>query len=103
MLDAAIDGRGSVVLVSGDPGIGKTRFIREIAEECSSRAFQAFWGRCWEAGGAPAFWPWIEVIREYTAGIDDAALIADLGTHAPRVASLVPELAGRLGVAPEPM
>lgn len=99
----AVSGSGSVVLITGDPGIGKTRLAKQISASASSRAFKVLWGRCWEGGGAPALWPWIEVIREYSQDVDEAALRADLGPHASHLAALVPELAERLGVSPVAM
>jgi tetratricopeptide (TPR) repeat protein len=96
----AVSGSGHVILIAGDPGIGKTRLAKQVGESAESKAFKVLWGRCWEGGGAPALWPWIEVIREYARQVDDAALRADLGPQTSHIASLVPELAERLGVAP---
>ena len=66
-LDAAIDdalvGRGRLVMLSGEPGIGKTRLADELAGEPASRGMRVVWALCWEGGGAPAYWPWVEVLR----------------------------------------
>ncbi|HEY8924469.1 MAG TPA: AAA family ATPase, partial [Polyangia bacterium] len=59
---AAGDG-GSFLLVTGEPGIGKTRLLEAAAAEAEARGFLVAWGRAWEAGGAPAFWPWIQIRR----------------------------------------
>ncbi|MBI2760883.1 MAG: ATP-binding protein [Chloroflexi bacterium] len=57
-LDLARAGRGSVVLVGGEPGIGKTRLAQQLASAAETRGCQVLSGRCWEAdSGAPAFWP----------------------------------------------
>jgi KaiC/GvpD/RAD55 family RecA-like ATPase len=48
-----------VVLVAGEPGIGKTRLAEELATQATARGALVLWGRCWEGEGAPAFWPWI--------------------------------------------
>ena len=53
----ATSGRGRVggmFLISGEPGIGKTRLADELASEAASRGMRVVWGRCWEGGGAPA-------------------------------------------------
>ncbi len=62
-LDDAYERRTRVVLIPGDPGIGKTRLANEIAEEAAQRGAAVLWGRCWEGGGAPAYWPWVQVLR----------------------------------------
>src|ERR1700756_5840526 len=55
-LDAAVGGRGGVVLVAGEPGIGKTRLAEELAARAIGRGAVVLWGRCWEGAGAPAVW-----------------------------------------------
>ncbi len=82
-------GRGGLVLVGGVPGIGKTSLLERFARSIS--AADALWGRCWEAGGAPAFWPWLEIIRSYVDRYGDHA-IALMETGAPDIAHLLPEL-----------
>ncbi|HKS52992.1 MAG TPA: AAA family ATPase, partial [Pseudonocardiaceae bacterium] len=62
-LEEAVAGAGGVVLVTGEPGIGKTRLAEELAAQAIADGITVYWGRCWEAGGAPPFWPWIEVLR----------------------------------------
>jgi predicted ATPase/class 3 adenylate cyclase len=61
--DEADSGRGSLVLVTGEPGIGKTRLMQEFAGTAPDRGWQVVVGRCWEEGGAPPYWPWIQVVR----------------------------------------
>src|SRR6266700_4956730 len=63
-LDEAVAGNGSLVLVAGEPGIGKTRLAEQVAAEAASRGVVALWGRAWEGGGAPPFWPWVQVFRQ---------------------------------------
>ena len=91
-LDAAVGGRGGVVLVAGEPGIGKTRLSEELAARAAARGAVVLWGRCWEGAGAPSFWPWVQVVRGYVqvqAG-DPASLRHDLGAGAADIAQLVP-------------
>jgi hypothetical protein len=72
---------GCLFLVAGEPGIGKTRLATEAASIARGRGFRVVWGRCWEAGGAPPFWPWREVFDACGAEFPDAAkiLTADPG------------------------
>ena len=64
-LEAAVQGRGGIVLVAGEPGIGKTRVCEELAAVVDQFGARVLWGRCYEGEGAPAYWPCIEVIRSY--------------------------------------
>src|SRR3712207_4432011 len=54
-------GRGSLYLLTGEPGIGKTRLAAVLSDEARAQGVRVAWGRCWENGGAPAYWPWIQV------------------------------------------
>lgn len=65
-------GEGGVLLVSGEAGIGKTRFAQAVADDAEARGFRVAWGRCVD-GTAPAFWPWTQVLRELGA---DGGLLA---------------------------
>ena len=62
-LRAAVSGEGRLVLIGGEPGIGKTRLAERIATTASALHASVLWGRCWEGDGAPSFWPWIQVLR----------------------------------------
>lgn len=67
-IDEAIQGKGSLVLINGEPGIGKTRLLMEAARYAEAREVKVLWGRCWEGEGAPPFWPWRQVIRRIPEG-----------------------------------
>jgi tetratricopeptide (TPR) repeat protein len=57
----AIDGSGSLVLLTGDAGIGKTSVARTVARRVRDE-LAVSWGNCTADGGAPPFWPWRNVI-----------------------------------------
>ena len=95
-------GQGSVVLLSGEPGIGKTRLAEELASYAAEQAARVLWGRCWEGEGAPAFWPWVQVIRAYVRDLEPEALRAEMGPGAADIAPLVPAVAERLPGLPPP-
>ena len=61
-VDSAVRGATGVVVVEGEPGIGKTRLLEEIAVIAGHRKALVVWGRCLEGNGAPAMWPWIQII-----------------------------------------
>jgi hypothetical protein len=101
-LGDAREGRGRLFLLVGEPGIGKTRLADELCARVGDNA-RVMWGRCWEAGGAPAYWPWIEVLRPLLIEREPSALAEELGPAAVSVAALVPELRRRLpGLPAEP-
>jgi len=77
--DTAAGGTGTVCVISGEPGIGKTRLAEELTAHARSRGAQVHWGRAWEAEGAPSFWPWVQLVRS-------------LGASEPAFAPLLPEL-----------
>lgn len=91
-LDDTIDGRGGLILLTGEPGIGKSRLADELIRRARERNADVLVGRCWEAGGAPAFWPWVQSLRGYIRGLDPATLRAELGAAAADVAPIVPDL-----------
>ena len=100
-LGDALDGRGGLFLLVGEPGIGKTRLAEELTSIAAARGALVLWGRCWEGGGAPAYWPWIQIIRAVLRTPELPALGPECATVAAYVAQLVPELRQRCAdVAP---
>jgi DNA-binding winged helix-turn-helix (wHTH) protein/tetratricopeptide (TPR) repeat protein len=99
-LFASVAGRGSVLLLSGEPGIGKTRLASELARIGHDRGVRVYWGRCHEGDGGPAYWPWIQVLSALIeeAGADRFAASATL----PDLAELLPELRDRLPASGTP-
>lgn len=106
-VDDALAGHGRMVLLSGELGIGKTRLAEEGARRASAKGMLAVWGRCWEGGGAPPYWPWIQVIRALAHSLDAdsrralfeserAALILET------IAQIVPELSAAASRASRP-
>ncbi len=92
-LDDVVAGSGRLFLLAGDPGIGKSRLAHEAAARARDRGFKVAWGRCWEAGGAPAYWPWVQSLRACVRGVGGEELRAQLGAGAPLVAQIVAEVA----------
>ena len=89
-LDAACQGAGGLVLLGGEPGIGKTRLAEELAGAATARGVRVLWGRCYEGEGAPAFWPWVQILCATVRGQDATALHALLGPGAADLAPCCP-------------
>jgi ATP/maltotriose-dependent transcriptional regulator MalT len=94
----ALKGAGSLVTVSGEPGIGKTRCAEECAQAIEDQGGLVLWGRCYEQSGAPPYWPWVQILREYASANSDDELRVALGSSGEAIATLVPELSDRLGI-----
>ncbi len=69
---AASNGQITLQLLSGEPGIGKTTLARAFEAQACNQGFVAAWGRCWEAGSAPAFWPWKGILKSCASIIGEA-------------------------------
>jgi len=63
-LDDALAGRGRLFVVVGEAGTGKTRLADEVASVAKQRGVRILWGRGWAGGGAPAYWPWSQAMRD---------------------------------------
>ena len=73
-------GRRQLVLISGEPGIGKTRCAEALAEMAEDQGALVLWGRCHEEAGAPPYWPWVQILRAYVdaSSLDEVRL--NMGT-----------------------
>jgi predicted unusual protein kinase regulating ubiquinone biosynthesis (AarF/ABC1/UbiB family) len=101
-LEAALSGRGRLFLLAGEPGIGKTRTAEQIASLAQARGARSLVGRCYEGEGAPAYWPWVQIVRSYAEGCDDERLRMELGPGGPDIAQVVTDLRDRFPDLPPP-
>jgi DNA-binding SARP family transcriptional activator len=91
LLGRALAGSGGLVMVAGEPGVGKTRLTEELAAEALRRRALVFVGRCYEAEGTPPFTPFAEVLEGALAQAPSPeAYRAAVGDDAPEIARLVP-------------
>ena len=95
-LDEALAGRGQMVMLAGEPGIGKTRIARELADQARALGAQVLWGWCYEREGAPPYWPWVQPIRTYVLDTDPDQLRAEMGPGAADIAELIPGIREKL-------
>jgi len=65
-------GRGSTLVVTGEPVSARRRLARHrLAAEAEARGARVAFGRAWEVGGAPAFWPWSQALGELGLDLDE--------------------------------
>ena len=95
-LDAALAGRGQIVMLAGEPGIGKTRLAQELAAVAERRGARVLWGWCYEHGGAPPYWPWLQCIRTHIETAESSQLRQELGPGAADISEILPELSAML-------
>jgi len=91
-LDDSERGHGSLFLISGEPGIGKTALTEQFAVRVADRNARVLSGRCWESGGAPAYWPWVQCLRALVRESEPGMLATQLGVGAEDLAEIVSEL-----------
>ena len=91
----AAAGRGGLVFITGEAGIGKTALARETAQHAAEGGVLVLWGSCREGPGVPGFWPWVEVLRAYADRIGSTGLTQQVG-GATGLAGLLPELGSEL-------
>src|SRR5262245_28107013 len=101
-LEAALAGQGGLLLVSGEPGSGKTRLTEELTTYARMRGARVLVGKCFDGKGAPAFWPWVQAIRRYAHDRKPSELHDVMGRGAADIAQLDSEIGQRLPAMPTP-
>jgi tetratricopeptide (TPR) repeat protein len=101
-LDDMLGGRGRLVMLVGEPGIGKTRTAAELGARAHQAGAVVLWGGCYDGEWAPPFGPFVEAIAAYARQAAPDALRADLGFGAAPIARVVAAVRERLPDVPEP-
>ena len=96
IVEEASQGRGHVVLIAGEAGIGKSRLVAEAKAQAMAEGWLALEGQCFEPDRTIPFAPLLELLRDRLATLTPAELGRELGAAAPAIARLLPELASRL-------
>lgn len=98
----ARDGQGHAVLLSGEPGAGKTRLAREVTIQAAVDGAVVLTGGCYEYEATTPYLPFVEAFRRWVRGQKDDSLLRDvLGDAAPQITKLAPEIETRLGPFPD--
>ena len=100
-LQQALAGGCRFVLLTGGPGLGKTRVLEELLANAELLGAEAWFGRCTEIEGAPAFWPFIQVMREALRRRGAGDMRCLLGSEAAAIAGAFNELRGHWPDLPE--
>jgi tetratricopeptide (TPR) repeat protein len=95
-------GKGRLILLSGEPGSGKTSLTDQLSLYAGIRGMKVLVGRCYEGEGAPAFWPWMQIMRTYAESLPAQDLMAIMGNTAGVIGHVVPEISHKLPSLPAP-
>ncbi len=91
-LDRLDAGRGGLVAIGGEPGVGKTRLAEELIADADARGFRTLVGRCYEMESPPPYGPFVEVLEAALKEVDPETFRMALGPSAGEVAKVLPQL-----------
>ncbi|HEX6380713.1 MAG TPA: AAA family ATPase, partial [Acidimicrobiia bacterium] len=93
ILEQVKAGTGALVMIGGEPGVGKSRLAEELAIRCGREGFQTFFGASYEMAGAQPYLPIVEAFEQALAQAPSPKAFREfLGDEAPEIARLVPKL-----------
>jgi predicted ATPase len=99
-LESSGGGGLRVVLISGEPGIGKTRLLQAVADRAHANAMPVLRGGAVAAEGMPPYLPFLEALGHHIVQTDPDQLRSQIADTGPILAQLLPELPLRLGPQP---
>ncbi|MDP9238757.1 MAG: AAA family ATPase [Chloroflexota bacterium] len=100
--EGALSGKGSLVMLIGEAGVGKSRLAAEFLAYAGLRGAQVTRGRCYEGEVSAPYRPFVEALQSYVRPRANDVLREELGAGAPEIAALVSEIRHRLPDIPEP-
>jgi predicted ATPase/DNA-binding CsgD family transcriptional regulator len=100
LFKASTTGHTHVVFVSGEPGIGKSRMLQEMAIRAKEVGALVLHGGASEAEGMPPYLPFLEALGSFIRTAPHEQLCAQAGSMAPVLATILPELTVALGELP---
>ncbi len=101
-LEDACNGHGSIAMLQGEPGIGKSRTIAEFSDLALQRGAVVLRGACYDGEWQPPYGPFAEAITNYVRHASSEDLTAALGKNAATIARIAPALRERIGDLSEP-
>lgn len=93
VVEAALAGRGRMVMVSGEAGVGKTRLVQDLVRRALWQGVRALWGQCYEFESPLPYQPIIEAMRSSLPQMSKKQLSRIPALWRIEVARLVPEIA----------
>lgn len=103
LLDGTIHGQGALVMIGGEPGIGKTRLTHEIALAAGQRKIRTLRGNCYEEELPTPYLPFVEILEAVCAETPSAEFRGLLGEDAGEVSRLAPRLRRMFDDIPSPL
>lgn len=71
-----------IAVITGEPGIGKSRLLDALARRVQTLGGRVAWGRTTEVGMTPAFWPWLQILGALETSDDRAPSLGDVDDRA---------------------
>lgn len=98
--NTALQARAHLVLLSGEPGVGKTRLANELIAHAQNEGAELLRGGCYEYEATTPYLPFVEAFRDWVHGQSADTLRDKLGSNATEIAKLAPEIESKLGALP---
>ena len=101
--EQARGGKGRMVMLVGEAGIGKTRLLEEAAAHSRAGGARVTWGRCYPDAGLPPLWPWRQALGQLVRESKPDSLRKWAGTRAAVLGEVIEELGEKLGTMAPPV
>lgn len=102
-LERVARGKGSVALIGGEPGVGKTRLAEELVAEAENHGFVTFIGHCYEMEAAQAYMPFVEILETTARRVARDVFRELLGDSAADLARFLPDIRRIYDDIPDPV